>query len=153
MDRADQWERLANDVNSYLDVQEKIENIDSQLKQLRLDTQNINKMPADQIKNVYGAIDMLEAQKSELQENLKQLQPSVDAFKSYTPNAIMKGYYDIVAGNGEGGVFSDNTIFGRTTQAHDELGDITTFTYSMFAPNRTRSEQRNMLKQALEAKK
>lgn len=58
---------------------------------------------------------------------------------------------DLVAGNGENSILS-NTIFGRTSQAHDELGDITRFTTSMFSPNRTRAEQKEMLDKALDAK-
>lgn len=43
-------------------------------------------------------------------------------------------------------------MFGRTSQVHDELGDITRFTSSMFSPKRTRAEQKAMLDKALAAK-
>lgn len=46
----------------------------------------------------------------------------------------------MVAGNGENSILSNSKLFGRTSQAHDELGDITRFTSSMFSPNRTRAE-------------
>lgn len=152
MDRADQWERLANDVKSYWDIEDEIKNIDSQLAQWRLNTQNIGKMPIEKAKEAYGAIEILETQKQALQQRMRDLQPSVEAFKSYVPGALKAGYYDLVAGNGKNSIFSNNNIFGRTSQSHDELGDITRFTSSIFSEKRSRSEQRAMLDKALNAK-
>lgn len=60
MDRADQWERLANDVKSYWDIEDEIKNIDSQLAQWRLNTQNVGKMPISKAREAYGAIEVLE---------------------------------------------------------------------------------------------
>ena len=151
MDRSDQWERLANSTKHYFEIQDEIQNLDSQLAQWRLNTQNLGKAPIEKIREAYGAIEVLETQKNALQQELKNLEPDVEAFKTYIPNSVKKGYLDLVAGNGEGGIFS-NGIFGRTSQAHDELGDITRFTTSMFSPNRTRAEQKEMLNKALAAK-
>ena len=64
----------------------------------------------------------------------------MEAFKSYIPGAIKTGYLNMVAGNGENSILSNSKLFGRTSQAHDELGDITRFTSSMFSPKRTRAE-------------
>ena len=47
---------------------------------------------------------------------------------------------------------SNNGIFGRTSQFHDEMGDILRFTSSIFSPKRTREEQRKMLNAALQEK-
>lgn len=152
MDRSDQWERLANSTKHYFEIQDEIENLDSQLAQWRLNTQNVGKAPIEEMRKAYGVIDQLETQKNALQQELNKLEPDVEAFKSYIPNSIKGGYYDLVAGNGENGIFSNNAIFGRTSQAHDELGDITRFTTSMFSPNRTRAEQKAMLDKALQAK-
>jgi len=33
MDRSDQWERLANDVKTYWDIEDEIKNLDSQIAQ------------------------------------------------------------------------------------------------------------------------
>lgn len=151
MDRSDQWERLANSTKHYFEIQDEIQNLDSQLAQWRLNTQNLGKAPIEKMREAYGAIEVLETQKNALQQELKNLEPDVEAFKTYIPNSIKKGYLDLVAGNGEGGILSDG-IFGRTSQAHDELGDITRFTTSMFSPNRTRAEQKAMLDKALSAK-
>lgn len=151
MDRSDQWERLANSTKQYFEIQDEIDNLNSQLAQYRLNTQNISKAPIEEVRKWYGAIDVLETQKNALQQELKKLEPDVEAFKTYIPNSIKGSYYDLVAGNGENSILS-NTIFGRTSQAHDELGDITRFTTSMFSPNRTRAEQKAMLDKALDAK-
>lgn len=97
-------------------------------------------------------INALLAEQNQLMLRHKQLEPAVKAFKSYIPGGVRARYYDLVAGNGENSILANNPIFGRTTQAHDELGDITRHTASMFAPNRTRDEQRAMLGRALEEK-
>lgn len=76
----------------------------------------------------------------------------MEAFKSYIPNSLKAGYYNMVAGNGENSLLSNNKLFGRTSQAHDELGDITRFTTSMFSSKRTRAEQKAMLDKALAVK-
>lgn len=152
MDRSNQWERLANDVKTYWDIEDEIKNLDSQIAQQRLNTQNLGNAPTSKMKEAYGIIDLLQTQKDQLSKRLDDLKPSVDAFKTYIPGSLRSRYYDIVAGNGENGIFSNSRLFGRTSQAHDELGDITRFTTSIFSDRRTRSEQREMLDRALKAK-
>lgn len=152
MDRSNEWERLANSMKHYFEIQDEIDNLDSQLAQWRLNTQNVGKTPIEKMREAYGAIDVLETQKNALQEELDKLEPDVEAFKSYIPGSLKAGYYNIVAGNGENSILSNNAVFGRTSQAHDELGDITRFTSSMFSPKRTRAEQKAMLDRALAAK-
>ena len=149
MDRANQWKHLADQVVEYWNIEDEIKNLDSQLNQWRLNTQNVGKAPVEKMQEAYGAIQILETQRNALTEKLKELAPAVDAFKSYIPGSMKGAYYDIVAGNGEGGIFSDNFIFGRTTQLHDELGDITRFTTSMFSKNRSRAEQKYMMNGAI----
>ncbi len=152
MDRSNQWERLANDVKTYWDIEDEIKNLDSQIAQQRLNTQNLGKAPTSKMREAYGIIDLLQTQKDQLSKRLDELKPSVDAFKTYIPGSLRSRYYDIVAGNGENGIFSNSRLFGRTSQAHDELGDITRFTTSIFSDRRTRGEQREMLDRALKAK-
>lgn len=146
-DRADQWERLANSTMDYLNIQEELEEINNILTDL-------NKSYKEQGKTlpVTEELSKMLTRKKFLEDKSRELQSDVEAFKTYIPNSYSAGYHDLVAGNGKDSWFSNNFIFGRTGQAHDELGDITRFTSTMFSPNRSISEQKRMLQKALDAK-
>lgn len=81
------------------------------------------------------------------------LEDSRKAFDSYIPSGIKSRWYDLTAGNAdEGGIaniFSNNKIFGRTTQLHDEMGDFLRFTAAMYSPGVTRQRQRDLLNKAI----
>ena len=73
------------------------------------------------------------------------LQETRDAFNSYLPNKLTAPIYQSIAGNGEDGWISNNSIFGRTGQLHDELNDITAFLSSINHPRRSNRERIGMI--------
>lgn len=72
-------------------------------------TQEVTQM-AEQIRN--------------LRNQRAQLQQYKDAFDSYIPSRMVGDYYNLMAGNGDNSWIANNFIFGRTTQFHNEMGDI-----------------------------
>lgn len=148
LDRSDLWESLANDVKEYWDIEDRVNEINNQISQLRMKTASSSSEMLDievQINNL-----LLEQQK--LVNRHDYLEDSVEAFKSYVPSGLRSRYQDLMAGNGETNIFSNNPIFGRTSQMHDEMGDILRFTATIFSPNRTREQQRQMLNKAIAEK-
>lgn len=47
-------------MKQYFEIQDEIDNLNSQLAQYRLNTQNIGKAPIEEVRKWYGAIDVLE---------------------------------------------------------------------------------------------
>lgn len=148
LDRSDQWERLANDVIEYWDIEDRVNQINKEVSDLRMKTSPNTQGMMD----ISQQITNLLSEQKQLVQRHDELEPSVEAFKSYIPGGIKAQYYNLFAGDGSKNILSNNGIFGRTSQMHDEMGDILRFTSSMFSSKRTREEQRKMLDNALQEK-
>lgn len=148
IDRSDLWESLANDVKEYWDIEDRVNEINNQISQLRMKTAS----SSSEMLDIEGQINNLLLEQQKLVNRHDYLEDSVEAFKSYVPSGLRSRYQDLMAGNGENNIFSNNPIFGRTSQMHDEMGDILRFTATIFSPNRTRQQQRQMLDKAFAEK-
>lgn len=150
IDRTKQWQRLAEGISASWDIEDRVNQINKEIESLRQQTAT----------DSFGTIDInqkiqdLLYEKKQLMSQYEQLKPVREAFDSYIPSGLKSRYYDLVSGNAnEGGIqniFSNNPIFGRTSQLHDETGDFLRFTSSLYTPGITRERQRQLLKAAID---
>ena len=145
IDRTTHWQQLSQGVMRSWDIEEQVNDINRQIEELR--SQPYSPQGESQIANLLGRQEQL------MKEHL-ELKPVRDAFDSYIPSGIKSRWYDLVAGNADDGsifnIFSNNPIFGRTSQMHDEMGDFLRFTAAMYTKGVTRERQREIMKAALD---
>ena len=148
--RTKKWQELANAMQESWDIEDRVNQINKEIDEL----EKLPMRTQDDVLNVNQRIADLQFEQKQLMNRHELLKPYRDAFDSYIPSGYMSRYYDLVAGNAdEGGVqniLSNNAIFGRTTQAHDEMGDYLRFTSAIYSPRVTRERQRQLLKAALD---
>lgn len=150
IDRTKQWQRLAEGMSASWDIEDRVNQINKEIESLRQQTAT----------DSFGVIDInqkiqdLLYEQKQLMSQYERLKPVREAFDSYIPSGLKSRYYDLVSGNAsEGGIqniFSNNPIFGRTSQLHDETGDFLRFTSSLYTPGITRERQRQLLKAAID---
>lgn len=149
IDRTKHWQELSKGVIRSWEIEDRVNQINKEIDQLQSLTMN----GQEDVLNVNQKIeDLLYEQQLLIQEH-SQLKDTRDAFDSYIPSGIKSRYYDLVSGNAAKGglsnIFSNNKIFGRTSQLHDEMGDFLRFTAQMYTPGITRERQKEILNTAL----
>ena len=150
IDRTNHWKELSKGITRSWEIEERVNQINSEIDNLR----SLTMHSQDEVLKVNQQIeDLLFEQKNLIKEH-DELKPVRDAFDSYIPSGIKSRYYDLVEGNAAKGgianIFSNNKLFGRTSQLHDEMGDFLRFTAQLYTPGITRERQKEILKTALE---
>lgn len=146
IDRSNKWRELAADLQEQWDIEDRVNEINKEISVLNNSVSN----SSQQSINVQQRIDALLREQQQLVNRHDQLNESVEAFKSYIPGKLSTGLYNMLSGNGETNLLTNNAIFGRTSQFHNEMGDFLRHTSTMFNPNRSRTEQRQMLQRAID---
>ena len=145
IDRTKHWQEIAQGMSQSLDLEDKIDEINKQIEYAKM-----SPSPVEGAKR----IEALQQVKEQLLQQHRELKPVRDAFNSYKPSGVMSKWYNVVAGNADDGgianIFSNNALFGRTGQLHDETGDYLRFTSQMDSPNTSRARKRELLKAALD---
>ena len=149
IDRTKHWQELSKGVTRSWEIEERVNQINGEIEQLRAAPMRSQ----EDVLNMNQKIQDLLYEQRLLTDEYEQLKPVRDAFDSYIPSGIKSRYYDLVSGNtakgGLSNIFSNNKIFGRTSQLHDEMGDFLRFTAQMYTPGITRERQKEILDKAL----
>ena len=149
IDRTNYWKELSEGVSRSWEIEDRVNQINNEIDSLRMQPMRSQ----EDVLNINQQIQDLLFEQEQLTKEHDNLKPVRDAFDSYIPSGIKSRYYDLFAGNAdEGGIsniFSNNSIFGRTSQLHDEMGDFLRFTSQLYTPGITRERQKEILKTAL----
>lgn len=150
IDRTNHWKELSKGITRSWEIEERVNQINAEIDSLR----SLTMHSQDEVLNVNQQIEDLLFEQKNLMREHDELKPVRDAFDSYIPSGIKSRYYDLVSGNASKGgianIFSNNKIFGRTSQLHDEMGDFLRFTSQLYTPGITRDRQKEILKTALQ---
>lgn len=150
VDRTQQWQKLAKSQMRSLDIQDRVNQINNEIDVLQASPIKSQ----EDLLNINQKIQDLLYEQKQLTKEYDSLEEDRKAFESYVPGRFKADIYNLLAGDTrEGGlanIFSNNPIFGKTTQMHDETGDFTRFTVDWNHPRITTNQQREKLTKALE---
>ena len=133
-----------------LDTLDEIDNLNVQINQINqklgeygLTVEERNSLRG-QAASLIEQRDLLKVEYDSMAGDRKQLEDTVNT------GGIKSAWNDLMSGNGIYGNSVAESIFGKTTAAHDELNDARRFIYDLGNGKRSRQETRQMLNRAMQ---